>query len=345
MADNIAYEGQIVREAPEIEAYKLGLLSTAQQLYGQPLNLPAVEVAGLSQGQQQAIQLAQQGIGAYQPYLQAGSSAITQGQRLAQQAAQATGGMDVAGLYAPARALYGGTTGTFDTAAAQQYMDPYQQEVTNQALKEIQRQADISAATQAAQAVQAGAFGGGREGVQRAEFQRGVLDLKQQRIAQDLAQNFQQARAAFEAEQARKQQAALGIGNLAQSQSTMGLQQAGQLGTLGSTIGQMGVQQGALGQAASQLGAADVQLLAGIGGLQQQNAQAQLDAIRATQLQRSMAPYQQLAFVSDIYKGAPSSQMTLTSQSAPSASPLQSLIGTGIGALSAYTGAQKAGLF
>ena len=44
---------QIVREAPEIEAIKLGLLESAKDLADIPVNLPDYEVAGLSdlQGQ------------------------------------------------------------------------------------------------------------------------------------------------------------------------------------------------------------------------------------------------------------------------------------------------------
>jgi hypothetical protein len=62
-------------------------------------------------------------------------------------------------------------------------------------------------------------------------------------------------------------------------------------------------------------------------------------------LQEAMAPYQQLGFVADIYGGAPSTSMALTAGSAPSASPWQTAIGLGVGALSTAAGASKAGLF
>ena len=39
---------QIVREAPEIEAIKLGLLESAKDLADMPVNLPDYQVAGLS---------------------------------------------------------------------------------------------------------------------------------------------------------------------------------------------------------------------------------------------------------------------------------------------------------
>ncbi len=60
---------QIVREAPQIEAYKLGLLESAKKLSEQPLTMPAYQVAGLTEAQKQAGALATQGIGAYQPCL------------------------------------------------------------------------------------------------------------------------------------------------------------------------------------------------------------------------------------------------------------------------------------
>ena len=72
----------------------------------------------------------------------------------------------------------------------------------------MQRQADMQRQGNAAQAVSAGAFGGTREGVQRAEFDRGVQDLMQQKIMQDYANNYQQSQAAsmqgFEQQQGRQ---------------------------------------------------------------------------------------------------------------------------------------------
>jgi hypothetical protein len=86
-------------------------------------------------------------------------------------------------------------------------------------------------------------------------------------------------------------------------------------------------------------------MLSGVGALEQAAAQAKLDASRATQLQETMAPYQQLGFVSDIYKGAPSSQMSLTSSTAPTASPFQSALGTVVGGVTTAAAASRAGLF
>mgnify|MGYP003678230725 FL=1 len=136
-----------------------------------------------------------------------------------------------------------------------------------------------------------------------------------------------------------------GIGGLTAQQAGVDISKAGTLGSLGGQMGSLGTQYGALGQATQQLGAADTGLLAGLGGLERQVDQGQIDAIRSTQMQESMAPYQQLGFVSDIYRGAPSTSMALTAQTAPSASPLQTAVGLGVGALTTAAGASRAGLF
>ena len=287
---------QIVREAPQIEAYKLGLLEAAKKLSQEQLPLPAYQVAGMTDLQKQSAQLAEQGIGSYQPFLQAGQQAVE------------------AGIGA-----IGQSFGAPTTAQLQQFQNPYQELVTQQALQEMRRQSDIARQGQAAQAVRAGAFGGTREGVQRAETERGLQDIMSQRIAQDLAQNYAQAQSLFGQQQQRAQQA-------------------------GQIYGQLGVQQAALGQSAQQLGLQDVQTLATLGGQEQQLAQQQLEAQRATQLQQALTPYQQLSFLSDIYKGAPGTQIALTAQTAPQASPLQQAVGMGIAGLSAAAGAKKVGL-
>ena len=374
---DVTYTGQIVREAPEVEAYKLGLLQEAQRLYQQPMSLPAVEAAGLSGTELQAIDFAKQGVGAFEPYIQAGAQGVTQGMDLTQRGALAAGAIETAPQYQAAQDMLGravpvlgqgiggilGSAQAYDPSSAQAFMNPYQEQVTQNALGEMRRQADIARQGQAAQAVGAGAFGSTREGVQRAEFERGVQDLMQQRIMQDYAQNYLQAQQAaqtgFEQQQQRQlaggqalgQQGmqfanlAQGIGGLTAQQAGVDLSKASTLGGLGGQMGSLGTQYGALGQATQQLGAADTGLLAGLGGLERQSEQQQIDAIRATQLQQAMAPYQQLGFVSDIYRGAPTTQMALTSQSAPSASPLQSAIGLGVAGLSTAAGASRAGLF
>ena len=374
---DMTYSTQYVREAPEIEAYKLGLINEARELYNQPMDLPAVEAAALSGTELQGIDFAKQGVGAFEPYIQAASQGVTQGMDLTQRGALAAGAIDTTAQYQAAQDMMGravpvigqgiggilGSAQAYDPNQAASYMNPYQQQVTQNALGEMRRQANIAQQGQAAQAVGAGAFGGTREGVQRAETERGIQDLMQQRIMQDYANNYAQAQQAamqgFESQQQRQLaggqalgQAGMqfanlgqGIGGLTAQQAGVDINKASALGSLGGQMGSLGTQYGALGQATQQLGAADTGLLMGLGGLERQNEQAQIDAIRSTQMQESMAPYQQLGFVSDIYRGAPTTSMALTAQTAPSASPLQTAVGLGVGALSTAAGAQKAGLF
>jgi hypothetical protein len=323
MAD-VSTTTQIMREAPEVEAYKLGLLQEAQRLYNEPMMTVPTVAAGLAPTEQQAIDFAKQGVGAFEPYIQAGAQGVTQGMDLTQRGALAAGAVDTGQQYQAAQDMMGravpvvgqgiggllGSAQAYDPASAQAFMNPYQEQVTQNALREMRRQADIAGQGQAAQAVAAGAFGGTREGVQRAETERGVQDLMMQRIMQDYAQNYLQAQQAaqgsFEAQQGRQLAASQalgqsgmqlanigqGIGALTAQQAGVDLSKASTLGQLGGQMGSLGTQYGALGQATQQLGAEDTRLLAGLGGLERQVEQSQLDAIRATQLQEAMAPYQ-----------------------------------------------------
>ena len=73
---------QIQREAPDIEARKLGLIDTAKALTEKGYTLPDYVLAGLTPEQKQAFGLAQSGIGGYESYLKAARDATTQGQNL-----------------------------------------------------------------------------------------------------------------------------------------------------------------------------------------------------------------------------------------------------------------------
>ena len=288
---------QIVREAPQIEAYKLGLLQAAKNLSEQKLPLPAYQVAGLSSQQQQAANLASQGIGAYQPFLQAGQQAVG------------------AGI-----GVLGSAVGAPSQTDLQAYLNPYTQNVIDTTAAQMRRQGQLAQQSAAAQAIKSGAFGGTREGVQRAEMERNLQDQMANMAAQQYAQNYAQAQNLFGQQQARALQA-------------------------GQAYGSLGVQQAALGEAQQRLAQGDVNALLTLGQQQQQQAQAELEAQRATGLQAALTPYQQLSFLSDIYKGAPGTQIGLVSQSAPQTSPLLQAASLGVAGLSAAAGAKKAGLF
>ena len=253
-----------------------------QGLVETPLPVIAQQVAGFSPAQQQAFTLAQQGIGGYMPYLQAAEAATGQAQNIATQAGQ-----------------------MFQPGAAQAFMDPYQQNVTQEALKEIRRQGDIARQAQSAQAIKAGAFGGAREGVVRAETERGIQDIMSRRIFEDLSRNYQQALASSQA---------AGAGQL---------QQAGMLGGLGK-------QYGALGTTAQTQQLQDIQSLLGVGGMQQQFGQAQLEAQRQNLMAQQMEPYRRYSYGLEALAGLPFGGTTIQQQEVPTANPfLQALSGIG----------------
>ena len=147
--------------------------------------------------------------------------------------------------------------------------------------------------------------------------------------------------------QAAAQQAAAGqgIGSLGVNIGQLGVGAAGQMGQFGTQLGQLGVQQAGIGELTSRLGAQDIQNLMATGGMERGVQQATLDAQRLSDLQRFSQPYQQFGFLSDIYAGVPTGQMTTTAASAPQVSPFQTALGLGIQGLSAAAGAQRAGLF
>ena len=102
--------------------------------------------------------------------------------------------------------------------AYKDFMSPYQQEVIDTTLSEFDRQQAIADTALRDRAIQAGAFGGGREGVMAAEAARGAASNRANLQAQLLAQGFQQAQAAAAQDLAARQ-------GLGQYQSALGQQQ------------------------------------------------------------------------------------------------------------------------
>ncbi len=122
-------------------------------------------------------------------------------------------------LQQDARTAAGGLGSLTGPQAYQQFMSPYQQEVIDTTLSEFDRQQTIADTARRDQAIQAGAYGGGREGVLAAEAARGAPANRANLQAQLLAQGFQQAQAAAAQDLAARQ-------GLGQYQTQLG--QAGQ---------------------------------------------------------------------------------------------------------------------
>lgn len=313
-----------------------GILPRAQALSEQPMNLPDYQVAGFTQPQQQAFNLAQSGIGGYMPAL-AQATQATQGGIGA--AGQAMGivpaALSAAQPYQSGSAAtgFGATQGYNPMTGYQGYMNPYMEDVIRQSESDIARQGKIQEQGVRAQAVGAGAFGGSRQAVAERELGRNVAEQQARTSAGLRAQGFeqaqQQAQQSFEQQQQRQGQFAQLLGNLGTSYGQLGMQGAQTLGNLGQGLGSLGAQMGNLGELGQNLNIRDIGTLMDVGTAQQAQAQAGLDALRQNQYQQVMSPYQQLGFFSDIFQGLPVGQ-TQTS-TAPGPNALSQIAGLGMG--------------
>jgi hypothetical protein len=259
----------------------LPLLSTSAAI---PTTTYAPQVAPETQLQQQARTLAG-GLGDYQQYL-------TGAEQLGQQA----------------QTTLGGATQYMGPQAYQQFMSPYQQDVISTTLSEFDKQRQQALAQQQAQAVAGGAFGGAREGVQRAEYGAQTLQDRAALQAQLLQQGYGQAQQ--QAGQAFQQQ--LG---LAQAQQGQGQYQQGLASLQPQLLGQ------------------EIAGISGLGQQQQAQQQAVLDAQAAAAREAAFEPYTRYGLVGQqltgLVGGFPTQVQTFNPQQP--ASPLQTALGTGLG--------------
>jgi len=270
----------------------------------------APTVAGQDVLQQRAATLAGSGVGSFQPFID-------------QAKAQATAAGQTVGDVGTTLSGIAGLTGAPTSAQIQQYMSPYQSQVIDTTLSEFDRQRAIQEKSIADQAIASGAFGGGREGVQRAEYQSQSDRDRAALQAQMLQQGFGQA------QQARQQDI----------QNRFGLGQA-QSGLAGQQLGLGQFQSGLAGQV-PQLQRADISTLGQVGAAQQAQSQAELDATRQGARTAAYEPLERLGFfgqgVTGLMGGYPA-QYQFTQQ--PPASPLQTALGLGTG-LAGIFGALK----
>ena len=255
--------------APFIETIGQDYAKQLTALTATPINTGtfAPQVQGQDQYQKDAYSLAGQGIGSYQPFL-------AEAQRL--------GGVDPS---------TGQVTAAGVTAAQQPFMSPYQSQIIDQSLAEFDRQKQIREQGISDQATMSGNLGGGREGVQLAEY--GAQSDRERALLQSglLQQGFNQA------------------------QQQTGLARQNQLGLAGLV---------------PQLQTGDVSLLGQIGSTQQAQGQAQLDATRETNRMAAMEPYDRMGFygsgVTGIMGGYPGQYQF---SSIPNPTPLQTALGAG----------------
>ena len=210
--------------------------------------------------QKQAASLAASGVGSFQPFIN--------------QAQQLTGA--------------GGGTGA---GSIQEFMSPYQTQVIDASLAEFDRNAAANRQRIRDQAVASGAFGGGREGVELAEFQTGS-DMDRAMLQANLLQQ------GFESAAARRQQ-------------------------------DFANQQG-LAQLLPQLQRSDISTLGSVGAVQQAQEQAERAATREAARQATFLPQENLSRYAGQVAGLMGGYPGQTTQSfVPNPSPLQTAIGAG----------------
>jgi len=304
-----------------------------------------------------------------------------------------------------------GIGGVFDpSGTVSKFFNPYETNVVDRSLADLQRASNIAGLQEDANAAQAGAFGGSRAGIVQSERDRNLLDA-QARIAAQLRQQgygqaLGQAQQAFESGQGRQQQLAqltgqlgqagagtqlsaeqlaqqgalssgqLGLsasqaaadlalrgGQLGLSAEQLGLQGAAQQGNFASEAARLGLseaelranvglqgaqlgmqgaqglqsvandigaqaaQRAALAELQSGLQSNDVNMMNQLGGQRFQTEQAQLDAQQQDSLAEVYEPYQRLGFYSDILRGAPTTQMSISQSSTPNPSLLNQIVG------------------
>ena len=335
MATNLT-STDIRREAPFLEDYRRRLLDglyggtkidpkTGKKIDPGILDTPQQQfqrgIAGFAPQESAAFNLAssqmgidpktgkQTGLAGYQPFISGAQQQLG--------TAQATTALGIPSLQA-AQQQYDPTT-----ANTQDFMNQYQSNVTQEALQQLDQEAQKAQSDLAAKANQAGAFGGSRFGVQSAELSKNLQDIKSRRIFEDLSKNFMQAQQSAigtsEANRARNLQSAQTYGSLGQGQ-------AGQA----QAFGNLGAQQ-------AQLGQQGIQSLLGVGQIGRTRDQAVQDELFRYSSANAMEPRQRIQFGSDILAQTPSIQQSISQQPIPYTNPLAAGVGAGIAGASALS--------
>ena len=224
------------------------------------------------------------GLGSFQPFLNAASQAATAG-----------------------TALTGTGAGT-GAGSIQSYMSPYQQQVIDTTIQDFDQQAQVRANEQSAAALGVpGAFGGGREGVQRAQYQAQSDQNRAQTLAGLRQTGFQNAAARRQQDLANQ----MGIANL----------------------------QGGLGARAQDFSRAQISGLGTLGSAQQSQQQAEFDAQRQAAQMAINEPRQALdrlgQGIAGITPGAGGVRLT-DSPAAAQSSPLMQALGIGLAGADIY---------
>lgn len=229
----------------------------------------------------------------------------------------------------------------FTSQSAQQYMSPYMENVLDVQKSKAIEDFDRLRGSRNAQAVQAGAFGGSRQGVQEGIAQEALMRQMGEIDATGRQAAYEQAASQFGADRAARlaqQQAQAAelervqTGREASRQFGAG-QGIAALGAAGTAAGQLAN----LGEQERATNIQNAQLLESIGKAQQGEAQAGLDIGYQDFLRQQGYPQEQLGFYSDILRGLPvAAASSQNQQNYQSYNPMQQMLGAGLSGLSLY---------
>jgi len=339
---------QVKRLPPYLEGLQKRLL---QSLYGtfdgdtqttpglldQPLGLPDFQVAGLDPLQQMAFSYAPQMFGSFAPFMQSGLGQIGAGGGALGQG-QSTLGAALSPIGAAGTAISKGIGELADpTAGMQKFFDPFQEQVIEQAERDIDRDYDdrrkklISGLRRQGQ----GRGGSGRSAVLEAELARNRADQKARTTSGLKSSGFQQAMKNFLGSTELMGGLGSRLGEVGSRFGDIG----GKFGVLGDVYNRLAGTTGDLGRLTSELGRADLTNLVNLGGIGRAFQQEGLDANRQNILQGIMEPYTRLQLGSQFLSGMPSATIPSIFKSVTTPEPNPFMSGVG-----AYTALQNAGV-
>lgn len=293
--------GQTVENVPKwMSDYTQGLIARANAAAAEPYQAyEGPRIAGFSPEQEQAFGLAEENVGAYQPYMEGAAGAVSGG--LAQ--ASRAGNTNVRAAAQPYLDKAGGSF--TDPGNVDAYMNPYVQNVLNRQQSLADRSLTEKFLPQLQQTFAGAGQYGSRGGYGSMEDigVKGIRDIQEGLSEQQLAtlgQAYGQAADIYGSDANRAAQTA---------QISGGLEQAtGQLGILGANAQIQGANQlGQLGEQSSKLGALDAASLESIGASRQGLAQRSLDTAYGDFKEERDLPLSRTAYMSDIIRGLPAS--------------------------------------
>lgn len=325
--------------------YETDILNRATAASEQPYQAyQGQRIADFTQPQQQYFDAVQSNQGSYQPYFNNANSSMQQASQGVNTALGSLPNPSNLQTFQMGQAPQVGYQ-AWDSNAAQQYMNPYMQQVFGALQSDMQHQYGMDQQNLNSQAQQAGVFGGDRSAVMSQTLKDDYTRNLNTQQAQALANAYASGQQAFTSDQFRNlqgqisnQQAGLQTGaqNLA---SQLGVQQLGaQMGQANAGLGLQGANQlsslasmyGNLGSAYNGLGFTDANALGQIGLQQQQQGQAGLDTAYSDFVNQNAYAENQLNFLSDILHGV-SMPMSTTQTNYSYTSPYASLLGAGLG--------------